>query len=176
LKKIVLPYRLGRIPWFFILYIILPEKNRRLIVRLLKNPKPATFFLLVIVIYIFSGVLSGFEYRKITSIKKDLIRKYQAADKYFKRAKSKFHKGNYTKAEKDLTKCINIFHKHANGEYSLALICYKKSDYKHLLNIQRIAVRRVDKCVNRLSQERYFYESMNAEDIETKCSKLKEKN
>lgn len=94
--------------------------------RLLKNPKPATLFLLVIVIYIFSGVLSGFEYRKITSIRKDLISKYQAADKYFKRAKSKSHKG--------------------------------------------------DQCVNRLLQDWYFDESINAKDIETKYRERKEKN
>jgi len=102
-------------------------------VRLLKNQKSVIYFL-VAMIFIFSGVLSGFEYRKITSIRKDLIRKYQAADKCFKRAKSKFHKGNYTKAEKDLTKCINIFPIHANGEYYLSLIYYKKNDYNQALN------------------------------------------
>ena len=107
---------------------------RRFVVRLLKNRKPVIFFLLVIVTFIFSGVLSGYEYRKIASIRKDLIRKYQAADKYFKRAKSKFHKGNYTNAEKDLAKCINIFPGHANGEYYLSLICCKKNDYNQALN------------------------------------------
>jgi tetratricopeptide (TPR) repeat protein len=101
---------------------------------LLKNQKPAIFALLVIVIFIFSGVLVGYEYRETISIRKDIIRKYQSADKYFQRAKSKFHKGNYTKAEKDLNKCINIFPMHANGEYYLSLIFFKKNDYNQALN------------------------------------------
>jgi tetratricopeptide (TPR) repeat protein len=104
--------------------------------RQLKNQKSAVFFLVTVVMmtFVFSGALLGFDYRKVMSIRKDLIRKYKSADKYFKRAKSKFHKGHHIKAEKDLEKCINIFPMHANGEYYLSLISYKKKDYNRALN------------------------------------------
>jgi acetaldehyde dehydrogenase/alcohol dehydrogenase len=43
---------------------------------------------------------------------------------------------------------------------------------KHLLNIQRIAERHVNKCVKRLSRDLYFDESMRADTVEAKCREI----
>ncbi len=47
---------------------------------------------------------------------------------------------------------------------------------KHLLNIQRIARRHVNQCVERLSQGWYLDESKSAKDIETGCGELADAN
>lgn len=47
---------------------------------------------------------------------------------------------------------------------------------KHLLNIQRIARRHVNRCVERLSQEWYLDESMTAADIDARCGELADAN
>lgn len=47
---------------------------------------------------------------------------------------------------------------------------------KHLLNIQRIARRHVNRCVEYLSQELYLDESMTAEDIDARCGEFADAN
>jgi tetratricopeptide (TPR) repeat protein len=73
--------------------------------------------------------LSGYEYKEQRTISKDVVHKYQLANKYFKKGESKFHKKDYTRAEKDLEKSIDIFPMHADAQYYLSLIHYKKNDY-----------------------------------------------
>lgn len=72
--------------------------------KLLKNQKPALFLL---VVFIFSTFLSGYEYRK-TYERKEFIRKYKSAKKHFVKAENKFRKGNFAKAEKDLENALKF--------------------------------------------------------------------
>jgi len=91
----------------------------------LKSSKSIVFLVTVLMGAVF---LSGFEYRNMSDQKK-MIRDYKLSEKYFKKGINKFSKGNYTEAEKQMKKCVDIFPMQADGHYYLSLIYYKEKNY-----------------------------------------------
>lgn len=92
--------------------------------------KPILFLPLILILF---GYLSGYEYKEARTISKEVVRKYKLANKYFKKGENKFHKKDYTWAEKDLKKSIDMFPMHADAQYYLSLLYYKKNDYQGAL-------------------------------------------
>jgi tetratricopeptide (TPR) repeat protein len=90
------------------------------------RPKAILFLTLILILF---GYVFGYEYKGVKNIGKDVVRNYQLADKYFNKGERKFHKKNYARAEKDLEKCIDVFPMHADAQYYLSLVYYKKNDY-----------------------------------------------
>lgn len=83
---------------------------------------------LFVSVFIFCLYGSSFAQEDFTREERMLFQKYQAANKRFEQGKKEFGKGKIDKAEKEFTECLNIMPEHADAQFMLAQIAYKKGD------------------------------------------------
>lgn len=83
---------------------------------------------LLVSFFIFCLYGSSFAQEDFTREERMLFQKYQAANKRFEQGKKEFGKGKIDKAEKEFNECLNIMPEHADAQFMLAQIAYKKGD------------------------------------------------
>jgi len=65
---------------------------------------------------------------------KKMYEKYKLSVRYFEKGKEHFHKENYSKAEKELNKCLEIFPQHTQAHFYLATLYLKKENFEKALH------------------------------------------
>jgi pentatricopeptide repeat protein len=65
---------------------------------------------------------------------KEVFEKYKIARKYFEKGKNLYEKGEYTWAQKELDKCIEVMPQHVYAHFYLSQIIYKKGNFPKALD------------------------------------------
>lgn len=91
-----------------------------------RSKQALSFFFLAFFLFCLCGV--GLAQEDFTREERMLFQKYQAANKRFEKGKEEFGKNKIDKAEKEFNECLNIMPEHADANFMLAQIAYRKGD------------------------------------------------
>lgn len=103
------------------------------LIKKLKLSKKKNCLLLILFIF-HLGVNFSFAQKEFHMKEKEILEKYKIANKFFEQGKTLFQKGKYTRAEKELNRCVEVLPQHVYAHFYLSQIIYKKGDFQKALD------------------------------------------